>query len=150
MRFAAAREPLMNRKSSSRAKAAAPVSLPGLTAGPQCPHRSPQDHLHDLQTALLNWFAVNQRRLPWRVNYTPYEVWISEVILQQTQMERGVSYFNSWMERFPDIPTLAAATEEEVLRQWEGLGYYSRARHILAAARKIMRIAQIIFTPCSA
>jgi len=59
-------------------------------------------------------------------------------MLQQTQMERGVSYFKSWMRRFPDIASLAAASEEEVLRQWEGLGYYSRARHILTAARKIM------------
>ena len=91
-----------------------------------------------MQAALLQWFAQNQRSLPWRVNYTPYEVWISEVMLQQTQMERGVSYFKSWMRRFPDIASLAAASEEEVLRQWEGLGYYSRARHILTAARKIM------------
>lgn len=128
----------MNRKSSSRAATAVPASLPGLTDGPQNPHCAPQNHLRDVQTALLDWFAVNQRRLPWRVNYTPYEVWISEVMLQQTQMERGVSYFNRWMERFPDIPTLAAADEEEVLRQWEGLGYYSRARYILEAARKIM------------
>ena len=92
-----------------------------------------------LQKALLDWFAQNQRLLPWRANYTPYEVWISEVMLQQTQMERGVSYFNRWMERFPDIAALAAASEEEVLRQWEGLGYYSRARHVLAAARQIMQ-----------
>ena len=61
-----------------------------------------------------------------------------DIMLQQTQMERGVSYFNRWMQRFPDIATLAAASEEDVLRQWEGLGYYSRARHILTAARKIM------------
>ncbi|WP_291438591.1 A/G-specific adenine glycosylase [Desulfovibrio sp.] len=91
-----------------------------------------------LQNALLDWFAVHQRALPWRNSYTPYEVWISEVMLQQTQMERGVSYFIRWMERFPDIAALAAAHEEDVLRMWEGLGYYSRARHILAAARKIM------------
>ena len=63
-------------------------------------------------------------------------------MLQQTQMERGVSYFSSWMRRFPDIATLAAASEEEVLRQWEGLGYYSRARHILKAARQIMPFAR--------
>lgn len=91
-----------------------------------------------LQTSLLDWFARHQRPLPWRADYTPYAVWISEVMLQQTQMERGVAYFNRWMERFPDIATLAAASEEAVLRQWEGLGYYSRARHVLAAAQKIM------------
>lgn len=95
----------------------------------------------------LSWpgFAANQRPLPWRVNYTPYEVWISEVMLQQTQMERGVSYFKRWMARFPDVASLAAASEEEVLRLWEGLGYYSRARHVLAAARQIMEKHKGIF-----
>ena len=119
---------------------AQPAPLPGLPhAGRPLPaHLPPHEHLAELQTALLQWFAQNQRSLPWRVNYTPYEVWISEVMLQQTQMERGVSYFKNWMRRFPDIASLAAASEEEVLRQWEGLGYYSRARHILTAARKIM------------
>lgn len=126
----------MNRKTLK----AQPATLPGLTQGgqPLPHHQLPDDHIAELQTALLQWFAQNQRSLPWRVNYTPYEVWISEVMLQQTQMERGVSYFKNWMRRFPDIATLAAASEEEVLRQWEGLGYYSRARHILTAARKIM------------
>ena len=126
----------MNRKTLK----AQPATLPGLPQGGQpLPHHlPPKEHLAELQTALLQWFAQNQRSLPWRVNYTPYEVWISEVMLQQTQMERGVSYFKNWMRRFPDIASLAAASEEEVLRQWEGLGYYSRARHILTAARKIM------------
>ncbi|QCC86891.1 A/G-specific adenine glycosylase [Desulfovibrio desulfuricans] len=117
-----------------------PAALPGLPIKDdiQPDHLPPQNHRAELQQALLHWFAQNQRSLPWRANYTPYEVWISEVMLQQTQMERGVSYFNSWMRRFPDIASLAAASEEEVLRQWEGLGYYSRARYILKAARKIM------------
>lgn len=125
----------MNRKTPKTQPGALP-GMPQQTAPPV--HLPPRNHLGELQKALLDWFAVNQRRLPWRVSYTPYEVWISEVMLQQTQMERGVSYFNRWMRRFPDIPSLAAASEEEVLRQWEGLGYYSRARHILTAARKIM------------
>ncbi|MFT4300985.1 MAG: A/G-specific adenine glycosylase, partial [Desulfovibrio sp.] len=99
-------------------------------------HLTPEEHIPGLQQALLDWFAVHQRALPWRASYTPYEVWISEVMLQQTQMERGVSYFLRWMQRFPDVATLAAAHEEDVLLLWEGLGYYSRARHILAAARK--------------
>lgn len=107
----------------------------------------PEDHIPALQNALLDWFAVHQRALPWRNSYTPYEVWISEVMLQQTQMERGVSYFIRWMERFPDIAALAAAHEEDVLRMWEGLGYYSRARHIHAAARQIMAEHGGIF-PC--
>ena len=97
-----------------------------------------QQRLPDLRQALLDWFDANARPLPWRRTYTPYEVWISEIMLQQTQMERGVSYFLRWMERFPDLPALAAASEEDVLHAWEGLGYYSRARNLLAAARKVM------------
>ena len=123
-----------------------PNPLPGLETAPAAQgcsgrpprHLPPEKHIPALQNALLDWFAVHQRALPWRNSYTPYEVWISEVMLQQTQMERGVRYFIRWMERFPDIAALAAAHEEDVLRMWEGLGYYSRARHILAAARKIM------------
>ena len=124
---------------------ARPKSLPGLETAvtaqdaPRPPqHLPPENHIPALQNALLSWFAAHQRALPWRNSYTPYEVWISEVMLQQTQMERGVSYFIRWMQRFPHIAALAAAHEEDVLRMWEGLGYYSRARHILAAARKIM------------
>lgn len=98
----------------------------------------PEAHTPQLQHALLEWFAAHKRDLPWRIKYTPYEVWISEIMLQQTQMERGVTYFMRWMQRFPDMASLAAASEEEVLRLWEGLGYYSRAKNILAAARLIM------------
>lgn len=127
----------------------APAPAPGLSAdsSPECfpkqtaqppRHLPPESHLPQLREALLAWFAAHQRPLPWRVNYTPYEVWISEVMLQQTQMERGVDYFTRWMARFPDLASLAAASEDEVLRLWEGLGYYSRARHVLAAARQIM------------
>lgn len=128
-----------------------PARLPGLALAPgnslaRLPrHLPPESHLPQLQKALLAWFAAHQRPLPWRVNYTPYEVWISEVMLQQTQMERGVNYFKRWMARFPDVASLAAASEDEVLRLWEGLGYYSRARHILAAARQIMKKHQGVF-----
>ncbi len=111
--------------------------LPGLECPERSSHLPPGAHVPHMQQALLAWFATHKRPLPWRVNYTPYEVWISEIMLQQTQMERGVAYFRRWMERFPDIATLAAADEETVLRYWEGLGYYSRARHVLAAARRI-------------
>lgn len=92
-----------------------------------------------LQQQLLTWFTGNCRDLPWRKDYIPYHVWISEVMLQQTQMERGVAYFERWLRRFPDIPSLARAEEEEVLLLWEGLGYYSRARNILKMARLLMR-----------
>ena len=87
---------------------------------------------------LLSWFAENRRPLPWRADYTPYRTWIAEVMMQQTQMDRGVQYFLRWMERFPDVAAVAAAPEEDLLKAWEGLGYYRRARNIQAAARVIM------------
>ncbi|MBI5557945.1 MAG: A/G-specific adenine glycosylase [Deltaproteobacteria bacterium] len=84
---------------------------------------------------LLDWFQVHGRDLPWRQTYDPYQVWVSEIMLQQTQMERVVIYFKRWLQRFPDIDTLAAADENEVLNYWEGLGYYSRARNLHRAAQ---------------
>ncbi len=87
---------------------------------------------------LERWFRDHRRDLPWRRHYDPYSVWISEMMLQQTQMERGVAYYLRWMERFPDVASVASATEDEVLKAWEGLGYYSRARHIHRAARLVM------------
>ncbi|MCR5562228.1 MAG: A/G-specific adenine glycosylase, partial [Desulfovibrio sp.] len=93
--------------------------------------------LEAVRGALLSWFAANKRDLPWRVRYTPYEVWISEVMLQQTQMERGVAYFRRWMRELPSVAALAAADEATVMRLWEGLGYYSRARNLHAAAKII-------------
>ena len=90
-----------------------------------------------LASALLDWFAQHKRPLPWRERYSPYEVWISEVMLQQTQMERGVAYFQRWMKRFPDIRSVAEASEEEILHHWEGLGYYRRARFLHQAAKAV-------------
>lgn len=87
--------------------------------------------------ALLEWFSVNGRDLPWRRSYDPYQVWISEVMAQQTQMGRVVPYFERWMDKYPDLDALAAAREDDVLKLWEGLGYYSRARNILRAAQEI-------------
>lgn len=87
---------------------------------------------------LLQWFSEAMRPLPWRETYDPYSVWISEIMLQQTQMERGVRYFNAWMRRFPDIRSVAEAEEGEILAAWEGLGYYSRARNLHAAAKQIL------------
>ena len=118
------------------AKAAGPGSLP-LPCMARAP-RDPERNAAALSPLLCAWFAANRRDLPWRVNYTPYEVWISEVMLQQTQMDRAVDYFRRWMARLPDVAALAAAKEETVLRLWEGLGYYSRARNLMAAARLIM------------
>ena len=87
-----------------------------------------------LRTKLLTWFAEHQRPLPWRSAYHPYQVWVAEIMGQQTQMERVVRYFQRWMQQFPDIHTLAAASEQEVFKAWEGLGYYSRARNIRKTA----------------
>ncbi|MDR0465950.1 MAG: A/G-specific adenine glycosylase [Deltaproteobacteria bacterium] len=91
-----------------------------------------------LQADLAAWFAANKRPLPWRADYAPYAVWVSEVMLQQTRMERCLVYFRRWMERFPDLQSVAQADEDEVLRVWEGLGYYSRARNLHRAAKLIM------------
>jgi A/G-specific adenine glycosylase len=92
-----------------------------------------------VQKILLSWFADNQRDLPWRKDYDPYEVWITEIMGQQTQMERVVLYFNRWMERFPDVTAVAEASERSILKSWEGLGYYSRAKNIQRTARLLVR-----------
>ncbi len=83
------------------------------------------------------WFAANGRSLPWRETEDPYCIWLSEVILQQTQVAQGMAYYKRFLERFPDVHSLASATEDEVMLLWQGLGYYSRARHLHAAARQI-------------
>ncbi len=92
-----------------------------------------------LQELLIHWFSENQRDLPWRRNYEPYQIWISEIMAQQTQMDRVVEYFLRWMDVFPDIHTLAHASEDQVLKCWEGLGYYSRARNIIKTAQILLR-----------
>ena len=88
-----------------------------------------------IRKKLLAWYRQNGRSLPWRGAADPYRVWISEVMLQQTQVDTVIPYYTRWMRRFPDLAALAAAQEQEVLQVWEGLGYYSRARNILNCAR---------------
>lgn len=88
-------------------------------------------------TTLLNWFALNGRDLPWRHTKNPYDIWLSEVILQQTRIQQGMDYWLRFMQRWPRVEDLAAASEDEVLREWQGLGYYSRARNLHAAAQQI-------------
>ncbi|WP_446423802.1 A/G-specific adenine glycosylase [Mailhella sp.] len=105
---------------------------------PALPYTFSDDEACRAAAALLDWFRVNRRPLPWRERYTAYEVWISEVMLQQTQMTRGVAYFQRWMARFPDAAAVAEAPEEEILRYWEGLGYYRRARFLHQAAKAIV------------
>lgn len=87
---------------------------------------------------LQNWFEREQRDLPWRHQRTPYRVWIAEVMLQQTRASVVVPYFLRWMEVFPNITALAEAPLEKILKEWEGLGYYSRARHLHEAAKQIL------------
>ena len=91
----------------------------------------------ELAEKLLAWYAVNARTLPWRGHPDPYAVWVSEIMLQQTQVDTVSPYFERWMARFPTLEALAAASEQEVLALWEGLGYYSRARNLWRAARQV-------------
>jgi A/G-specific adenine glycosylase len=96
------------------------------------------DQLKILRTQMLTWFNTYKRDLPWRVNRDPYRVWISEIMLQQTRVAAVIPYFEKFCAHFPDVRALAEAKEEEVLRLWSGLGYYSRARNLQAAARQIV------------
>ncbi|MEY4178283.1 MAG: A/G-specific adenine glycosylase [Planctomycetota bacterium] len=91
-----------------------------------------------LRRRLLAWFATRARDLPWRKTRDPYHVWISEIMLQQTQVATVIPYFERFIAAFPDEASLAAASEQEVLRLWEGLGYYRRARNLHAAAKRIV------------
>ena len=84
------------------------------------------------------WYQENKRELPWRETADPYIIWVSEIILQQTRVAQGMDYFYRFTERFPDVASLAAAEEDEVLKYWQGLGYYSRARNLHAAAKEIV------------
>ncbi len=92
-----------------------------------------------LSGKLLAWFGLNRRGLPWREDRTPYRVWISEIMLQQTRVDTVIAYYQKWLEAFPTVADLAAAGEQDVLKRWEGLGYYSRARSLHRAARIVVR-----------
>lgn len=91
-----------------------------------------------MPTKLAEWFSARKRSFPWRDNPTPYAVWVSEVMLQQTQAQVVVPYFNRFMEKFPSIEVLASAPLEEVIKLWEGLGYYSRARNLHQGAKMVL------------
>ena len=94
-------------------------------------------YMNRLTEILLDWYADNKRDLPWRDTADPYRIWISEIILQQTRVAQGYEYFLRFIRRFPDVETLASASEDEVLKYWQGLGYYSRARNLHAAAKSM-------------
>ena len=89
---------------------------------------------------LLQWFKKNGRSLPWRETNDPYAIWLSEVILQQTRIAQGMSYWERFMAQWPTVNDLAAATENEVLKAWQGLGYYSRARNLHTAAQQVVKL----------
>ena len=94
---------------------------------------------------LEQWYSKNKRDLPWRRTRNPYHIWVSEIILQQTRISQGLDYYFRFLQKFPDIQSLADADEEEVLKIWQGLGYYSRARNMHVAAKEIMNLHKGIF-----
>ena len=91
-----------------------------------------------IQDTIINWYEENHRDLPWRHNPTPYQVWLSEIILQQTRVNQGWEYYLRFIEKWPTVSDLAQASEEEVLKMWQGLGYYSRARNLNKCARQVV------------
>jgi len=91
-----------------------------------------------LTQLLSGWFQENRRVLPFRQTLDPYRIWVSEIIMQQTRINQGLPYYERFVERFPDIRTLASADESEVMKMWQGLGYYSRARNMISASHQIL------------
>lgn len=96
------------------------------------------DFFMDFSSVLIQWYLEHKRPLPWRQTKNPYLVWLSEIILQQTRVDQGLPYYNKFIESFPTIEELAGAPEQEVLKLWQGLGYYSRARNLHASAKFIV------------
>ncbi|MBF0009712.1 A/G-specific adenine glycosylase [Enterococcus casseliflavus] len=97
-----------------------------------------EEKIETFQETFLTWYHKEKRNLPWRATNDPYAIWISEIMLQQTRVETVIGYFYRFMEQFPTIQDLAAAEEQKLLKVWEGLGYYSRARNLKAAAQQIV------------
>jgi A/G-specific adenine glycosylase len=95
--------------------------------------------MHHFALSIQSWYRQNHRKLPWRETKNPYKIWLSEVIMQQTRVEQGKSYYFKFVENFPDVFSLAAADEQEVLRLWQGLGYYSRARNLHKCAKSVVK-----------
>lgn len=94
-------------------------------------------HIEQFQHDLIHWFVKEQRDLPWRKEKDPYKIWVSEVMLQQTRVDTVIPYFYKFIEKFPTLDALADAEEKEVLKAWEGLGYYSRIRNLHAAVKEV-------------
>ena len=94
--------------------------------------------INSFSTAIIGWYKQNKRSLPWRQSSNPYHIWLSEIILQQTRVVQGLPYYNRFVQRYPEINDLAEAEEDEILRLWQGLGYYSRARNLHKCAKVIV------------
>lgn len=97
------------------------------------------------QEEIIRWYLSNKRSLPWRNTQDPYIIWLSEIILQQTRVEQGLPYFNRFLEAYPTVSDFAAATETQILKLWQGLGYYSRGRNMLFTARQIQELHDGVF-----
>ena len=95
------------------------------------------DEPFNFKVKLINWYQTNKRDLPWRSTKDPYKIWLSEIILQQTRVDQGLPYYLKFIKHYPTVKELAEASEEEILKDWQGLGYYSRARNLHAAAKYI-------------
>ncbi|MCX6189760.1 MAG: A/G-specific adenine glycosylase [Bacteroidetes bacterium] len=93
--------------------------------------------LQNTSNSLIHWFIQNKRELPWRKTKDPYKIWLSEIILQQTRVDQGLPYYNRFVKKYPTLNSLAKAPDDEVMKLWQGLGYYSRARNLLFTARQI-------------
>jgi len=91
----------------------------------------------DFHLLITNWYRQNKRDLPWRLTTDPYKIWLSEIILQQTRVDQGLSYYLKFVKEFPTIQALANASEQQVLALWQGLGYYNRARNLHFTAKTI-------------
>ena len=96
--------------------------------------------MNSFSAVIIHWFRENGRDLPWRETKDPYAIWLSEIILQQTRIAQGWEYWERFMKTYPKVEDLAAASEDDVLKLWQGLGYYSRARNLHTAARQIVEL----------
>jgi A/G-specific adenine glycosylase len=106
---------------------------------------SKQNMSHFFANRIITWYQENKRDLPWRNTQDPYRIWLSEIILQQTRVQQGLPYYKAFVAQYPSVSALAQATEEEVLKLWQGLGYYSRARNLHYTARYINEECNDVF-----
>lgn len=101
--------------------------------------------MSDFSLSIREWYRQNYRMLPWRETIDPYKIWLSEVILQQTRVDQGMNYYQKFVKNYPTVKDLASASEQEILNDWQGLGYYSRARNLRKTARQIVEEHNGIF-----